>query len=49
VCVGFVMCGCFGNVYTVLWLRFFLPWLRFFLPWLRFFLVFSSVVRQMRG
>ena len=32
VCVGLVMCGCFVNVYTVLWLRFFLPWLRFFLP-----------------
>ena len=32
------MCGCFGNMYTVLWLRVFLPWLRFFLPWLRFFL-----------
>jgi len=30
VCVGFVMCGCFDNTYTVLWLRFFLPWLRFF-------------------
>jgi hypothetical protein len=26
VCVGFVMCGCFGNMYTVLWLRFFLTW-----------------------
>jgi hypothetical protein len=24
VCVGFVMCGCFGNMYTVLRLRFFL-------------------------
>jgi hypothetical protein len=23
VCVGFVICGCFVNVYTVLWLRFF--------------------------
>jgi len=31
VCVcRFLMCGCFGNVYTLLWLRFFLPWLRFF-------------------
>ena len=50
VCVGFVMCvwesfvmcGCFGNMYTVLWLRFFLPWLRFFrsLP---------SVLRQIPG
>jgi hypothetical protein len=39
VCVGFVMCGCFGNMYTVLWLR-------FFLTWLRFFRAFSSVVRQ---
>jgi len=29
--VGFVMCECFGNMYTVLWLRFFLTWLRFFL------------------
>jgi len=19
ICVGFVMCGCFGNMYTVLW------------------------------
>jgi hypothetical protein len=28
----------FGNMYTVLWLRFFLTWLRFFLTWLRFFL-----------
>jgi hypothetical protein len=40
--VGFVMRGCFGNMYTVLWL-----W--FFLPWLRFFRAFSSVVRQMPG
>jgi hypothetical protein len=39
VCVGFVMCGCFGNMYTVLWLRFFLTWHRFFLPWLMFFFV----------
>jgi hypothetical protein len=31
VCVCFVMCGCFGNMCTVLWLRFFLPSLRFFL------------------
>jgi hypothetical protein len=33
VCVfeGFVMCGCFGNMYTVLWLWFFLTWLRVFL------------------
>ena len=31
VCEGFVMCGCFGNMYTVLWLRFFLTWQRFFL------------------
>ena len=46
ICEGFVMCGCFGNMYTVLWLRFFLTWLRFFLPWLRFFRAFSSVVRQ---
>jgi hypothetical protein len=38
VCVSFLMCGCFGNMYTVLWLRFFLIWLRFFLPWQRFFL-----------
>jgi len=38
VCEGFVMCGCFGNMYTVHWLRFFLTWLRFFLTWLRFFL-----------
>jgi len=30
-CEGFVMCGCFGNMYTVLWLRFYLTWLRFFL------------------
>jgi hypothetical protein len=37
------MCKCFGNMYTVLWLRF------FFLPWLRFFRVFSSIVRQMSG
>jgi hypothetical protein len=42
VCEGFVMCGCFGNMYTVLWLRFFLIWLRFILPWLRFFRAFSS-------
>ena len=55
-CVGFVMCGCCGSVYTVLWLRFFLPWLRvflpwlrFFLPWLRFFRAFLSVVSQMPG
>jgi len=34
------MCGCFGNMYTVLWLRVFLIWLRFFLPWLRFFRAF---------
>jgi hypothetical protein len=27
---GFVMCGCFGNMYTVLWLRVFLTWQRFF-------------------
>jgi hypothetical protein len=40
------MCGCFGNMYTVLWLRFFLTWLKFFLPWLRFFRALSSVVRQ---
>jgi hypothetical protein len=33
VCEGFVMCGCFGNMYTVLWLMFFLTWLRFFFPW----------------
>ena len=46
-CVGFVMCGCFGNMYTVHWLRFLLTWLRFFFPWLRFFRAFSSVVRQM--
>jgi len=26
-------CGWFGNMYTVLCLRFFLTWLRFFLPW----------------
>ena len=32
-----LMCACFGNIYTVLWLRFFLTWLRFFLPWVRFF------------
>jgi len=49
VCEGFVMCGCFGNMYTVLWLMFFLTWLRFFFPWLRFFSAFSSVVRQMPG
>jgi len=24
VCEGFVMCGCFGNTYIVLWLRFIL-------------------------
>ena len=42
VCVGFVMCGRFGNMYTVLWLRFFLPWMRF--PH-----AFSSVVREMPG
>ena len=42
VCEGFVMCGCFGNMYTVLWLR-------VFLTWLRFFRTFSSVVRQMAG
>jgi hypothetical protein len=42
VCVGFVMCGCFGNMCTVLRLR-------FFLPWRRFFRAFSSVVRQMPG
>ena len=50
--VGFVMCvfvrvlqwvGVFGNMHTVLWLRFFLTWLRFSLPWLRFSHVFSSV------
>jgi hypothetical protein len=29
-CEGFVMCGCFGNMYTLLWLKFFLTWLRFF-------------------
>ena len=40
VCLCFVMCVCFGNMYTVLWLR-------FFLPWLRFFHAFSSVVSQM--
>jgi len=39
--------GCFGNMYTVLWLRYFLTWLRFFLPRLRFFRAFSSVVRKM--
>ena len=56
VCEGFVMCGCFSNMYTGLWLRFFLTWLRFFLPCLRFFLpclrffrAFSLVVRQMPG
>jgi hypothetical protein len=48
-CEGFVMCECFGNMYTVFWLRFCLTWLRFSLPWLRFFRVFSSVVRQMPG
>jgi hypothetical protein len=39
VCVSesFVICGCFGNMYTVFWLSF-----------LRFFRAFSSVVRQMR-
>ena len=45
----FVMCGCFGNMYTVLWLRGFVTLLRFFLPWLRFFRAFCSVVRQMPG
>jgi len=40
--MGFVMCGPFNNMYTVLWLR-------FFLTWLRVFLAFSSVVRQMSG
>jgi hypothetical protein len=30
VCVCFVMYECFGNMYTVLWLGFFLPWLGFF-------------------
>jgi hypothetical protein len=29
VCVGFEMCGCFGNIYTLHWLRFLLTWLRF--------------------
>jgi hypothetical protein len=32
-CVGFVMRRYFGNMYTVLWLKFFLTWLRIFLPW----------------
>jgi hypothetical protein len=32
--------GVFDNMYTVLWLRFFLTWLRFFLPLLRFFLFY---------
>jgi hypothetical protein len=32
------MCGCFGNMHTMLWLR-------FFLTWLRFFRAFSSVVK----
>ena len=41
-CVGFVMCGCFGNMYTLFWLRFFLIRLRFFLLWLRFFRAFFS-------
>ena len=49
VCVWVCNGGCFGNMYTVLWLRVFLTWLRFFLPWLRFFRAFSSVVRQMPG
>jgi magnesium-transporting ATPase (P-type) len=26
VCMGFVMFGCFDNMYTVVWLRFFLTW-----------------------
>jgi hypothetical protein len=43
------MCRCFGNMYTVHWLRFLLIWLRFFLPWLRVFRAFSSVVRQIPG
>jgi hypothetical protein len=47
VCV--CVCVCFGNMYTVLWLRFYLPRLTFFLSWLRFFRAFSSVVRQMSG
>jgi hypothetical protein len=34
---GLIMCGCFGNMYTVPWVFFNL---RFFLPWLRFFLAF---------
>jgi len=45
-----VSVGVFGNMYTVLGLRFFLTWLRgVFLPRLRFFRAFSSVVRQMPG
>jgi hypothetical protein len=47
VCVGFVRCECFGNMYTILWLRFFLTWLVFFLPRLRCVRAFSLVVRQM--
>ena len=39
-CVGVLI-----NMYTVLWLRFFLTWLKFFLLWLRFFRTFSSVVK----
>jgi hypothetical protein len=50
VCVwggGGVICGGFGNMYTVHWQKFLLTWLRFFLPWLRFFHAFSLVVRKM--
>jgi hypothetical protein len=49
VCVGFVMRGCLGNMYTVLGLRFLVTWLKFLLPWLWFFHAFPSVVRQMPG
>jgi hypothetical protein len=42
VCVymGFVMCGCFGNMCTVLWVRFFLTW-GFSYPAWNFFRAFS--------
>jgi len=42
VCEGFVMCGCFGNMYTVLWLRFFLTW-GFSYPDWGFSLLFSQL------
>jgi hypothetical protein len=45
----FVMWRCFGNMYTVLWIRFFLTWQRFFLHWLRFFIPFPQLYGKCQG